>query len=140
MFFVHTGHANFDFNWCSIFTKKIFNFKNSSNGQNHSSSGSHHLIKKILPSKISDSALFWDPPPPSPHSLTFGKPCKWKLKDQKVICYKTIIKYFQFPYFFYFSSDKLSKHNSKNVFLIFIFWFILSLSVTIIAQKGCGFL
>ena len=22
--FVHTGHANFDFNWCSIFTKNCF--------------------------------------------------------------------------------------------------------------------
>ena len=34
--------------------KAVFSFEKGWNGQNHSSSGSHHLGKKILPSKISD--------------------------------------------------------------------------------------
>ena len=29
--------------------KAVFSFEKGSNGRNHSSSGSHHLIKKILP-------------------------------------------------------------------------------------------
>ena len=33
--------------------KAVFNFEKASNGQNHSSSGSHHLVKKS-PSKISE--------------------------------------------------------------------------------------
>ena len=55
--------------------------------KNHTSSGSHHPVKKNSPSKISDS-----PPPklggggihPLPHPLTlFGKPCceTWNCED-----------------------------------------------------------
>ena len=49
--------------------KPIFSFEKGSNGQNHSSPGSHHLVKKIPPpfSKISDPPLllpsltaFWE--------------------------------------------------------------------------------
>ena len=35
--------------------KAVFSFEKSLNRQNHSSSGSHHLVKKISPRKISDS-------------------------------------------------------------------------------------
>ena len=51
----------------------VFSFEKGSNGQNHSSSGSHHQIKKISPAK--------NPIPPTgggdfSHPLTlFGKPC-----------------------------------------------------------------
>ena len=39
--FVDTGYANFDFNWCSIFTECCFWLWKGSNAQNHSSSDSH---------------------------------------------------------------------------------------------------
>ena len=35
--------------------KVVFSFEKGSNGQNHSSSGSHHPIKKLSLSKISNS-------------------------------------------------------------------------------------
>ena len=38
--------------------KAVFSFEKGLNGQNHSSSGSHHLVKKIHLSKISDSPLY----------------------------------------------------------------------------------
>ena len=44
--FVHTGHANFDFHQGSLFTKCCFSFEKGSNGQIHSCSDSHLLIKK----------------------------------------------------------------------------------------------
>ena len=40
--FVHTVHANFDFNQCSIFTECSFQLKGS-NGQKHSSSDYHPI-------------------------------------------------------------------------------------------------
>ena len=46
--------------------RKFFSFEKVSNGQSHSSSGSHHPIRKFSLSKISDS--------PQPLTL-FGKPC-----------------------------------------------------------------
>ena len=46
--------------------KAVFSFEKGSNRQNHSSSGSLHLIKKIPPSKISDSTqpltIIWKTP------------------------------------------------------------------------------
>ena len=56
--FRHTGHAYFKVD-VQYSQKAVFSFKKGSNGQNHFSSGSCHLIKKIPFSKISDS-----PPPP----------------------------------------------------------------------------
>ena len=44
--FAHTGHANFDFNWCSIFIEYSFSFEKAWNDQNHSLSDFHHLIKE----------------------------------------------------------------------------------------------
>ena len=38
------GHANFDFNRCSIVTEVLFSFEKDSNGQNHSSLGTHHPL------------------------------------------------------------------------------------------------
>ena len=43
--FVHTGHVNFDFNWCSVLTECCFYPWKSSNGKIHSSSDSYHSIK-----------------------------------------------------------------------------------------------
>ena len=40
--------------------KAVFGIENGSNCKKHSSSGSHHLVKKIFPSKI------FHPPPPIP--------------------------------------------------------------------------
>ena len=54
MFFVHKGHANFDFNDPQYLKYVVFFIEKSSDGQNHSSSDTHHLIKKSL-SKISHS-------------------------------------------------------------------------------------
>ena len=41
----------------------VFNFEKGSNRQNHSSSGSHHPVKELTPSKIYDSS----PLLPSPY-------------------------------------------------------------------------
>ena len=53
--FRHTGHANFDFKWCSVF---IESFEKCSNCQNHSTS-SLYLVKNP-PSQQN----FWSSPPP----------------------------------------------------------------------------
>ena len=37
--------------------KAVYSFEKGSNGQNHSSSGSHHPVKHPPPSKISDPPL-----------------------------------------------------------------------------------
>ena len=66
--FWHTGHANFDFNWCSVFTECCFSFEKGLNHQNHSSSGSHHPVK--------NSPTLRGECTPHPHPLPlFGKPC-----------------------------------------------------------------
>ena len=54
LLFVYTGHANFYLIDVQYLQEVIFNFEKGSNGQNHSPSGSNHLIQKF-PSKISDS-------------------------------------------------------------------------------------
>ena len=51
--FVHTGHANFNLNRCSVFTECHFQLWKVSNAQNHFSSGSQHPIKKVLLAKYS---------------------------------------------------------------------------------------
>ena len=66
--FVHTGHVNFDFNWCSVLTECCFYPWKSSNGKIHSSSDSYHSIKKYPPAKFLTSYH----PYPLP---VFGKPC-----------------------------------------------------------------
>ena len=58
--FVHTGHADFAFNQCSISTECCFQLKKSRNGQIHSSSYSQHPIKK--PSKIFHSSRWGTSP------------------------------------------------------------------------------
>ena len=71
--FRHTGHANFDFKWCSVFTES---FEKCSNCQNHSSSSIYPV--KNPPSQQN----FWSSPPsageftpPSPYPLLlFRKP------------------------------------------------------------------
>ena len=50
---IYTCHANFYFNWSSIFTVCSFLHQKGSNGQNRSLQNPHHLIKKISPIKIS---------------------------------------------------------------------------------------
>ena len=50
--FPHTGHSNFDFNWCSVLTECCFYPWKSSNGNIHSSSDSYHSIKKYPPAKF----------------------------------------------------------------------------------------
>ena len=71
--FLHTGHANFDFNRPSIFTERCFQLRKGSNYQNHSSLNPHHLIKNFTPAKILIPPLGGL----SPYSLMlFGKPCK----------------------------------------------------------------
>ena len=42
--FLHTGHANFDFNQCFIFTECFFNFEKGLSGQNHSLSDSQYPL------------------------------------------------------------------------------------------------
>ena len=56
--FVHTGHANADFDCRLIFTEVVFSFEKGSNGQIHFSTDSHHPIKN-LPSKIPHSSPYW---------------------------------------------------------------------------------
>ena len=52
------GHANFDFNLCSVLQNVVFNIEKSLDGQSHFSSDSNHQIKNPIPfSKISN------PPP-----------------------------------------------------------------------------
>ena len=46
--------------------KAIFSFEKGMIGQNNSSSGFHHPVKKS-PSKISDSLLHWQEFPPTPY-------------------------------------------------------------------------
>ena len=53
--FLHTvGHANLDFNSWSIIQKVVYtsSLENGSNGQNHSSSGPYHPIKKFSQAKF----------------------------------------------------------------------------------------
>ena len=53
--FLHTvGHANLNFNSWSIIQKVVFtcSLENGSNGQNHSSSGPYHPIKKFSRAKF----------------------------------------------------------------------------------------
>ena len=48
--------------------KADFSFKKGLNCQNHSSSGSLHLVKKSLPSEISSGVRgIYPPPPPTPY-------------------------------------------------------------------------
>ena len=48
--------------------KADFSFKKGLNCQNHSSSGSLHLVKKSLPSEISSGVGgIYPPPPPTPY-------------------------------------------------------------------------
>ena len=51
------GHANFDFDVQILIDlqKDVFYLEEGLNGQMHSSSDAHHLIKKSTPSKISHS-------------------------------------------------------------------------------------
>ena len=50
------GHANFDFNLCSILQNVVFSNEKSLDGQSHFSSDSNHQIKNSIPSsKISNS-------------------------------------------------------------------------------------
>ena len=44
---MHTGHANFDFNWCLRFISCFFSFEKGLISQYHSSPDSHHRIKKF---------------------------------------------------------------------------------------------
>ena len=53
--------------------KAVFSFEKGLNGQNHSSSGSHHPVKKIPPSKISDYRS--PPPPPTPYRYLENPAC-----------------------------------------------------------------
>ena len=57
--FVHTGHANFDFNRSSILQNVVFSFKKGSNGRIHSSSDSHHLIKNLTRVKKVGHTSVW---------------------------------------------------------------------------------
>ena len=57
----------------------VFSFEKGWNGQNHSPSGSHHLIKEFLPQRNSPSALWGEefvahppPPPPAAHPTSQG--------------------------------------------------------------------
>ena len=76
LFWHSRGHANFDFNWCSLFTRSCFLLWKSWNGQNHSSSDSEWTLSKKIP-----AANFlipkWGRTPP--HTLLlFGKSCLLK--------------------------------------------------------------
>ena len=69
--------------------KAVLSFEKGSNGQNHSSSGSHHPVKKIPPSKISDSTPNWGEPS---HPLPlFGKPIWNAIWKKLYINYTTSI-------------------------------------------------
>ena len=61
---------------------------------------------------------------------------RYYYKEESYLHYTTIVKYvFCLLIFFYFSSDKLAEHTSKNVFVLFSSSNLLSLSVTITEQK-----
>ena len=54
----------------------VFSFEKGSNCQNHSSSGSHHPVKKFPYSKIADFCGGISPNlPPPPHPPDLAKPC-----------------------------------------------------------------
>ena len=73
----YTHHANFDFNWCSIFRKCCFSMVRGSNGQNHSSSDLQHPMKKIPTAKFASLHKVQEK---SPYLLLlFGKP--WTMKN-----------------------------------------------------------
>ena len=60
-----------------LYSQKVFfNFEKCSNGKNHSSSGSHHLVKKFSTNKISDS--FPLPLPPTVGNLSPSLTAIWK--------------------------------------------------------------
>ena len=50
--FWHTGHANFDFNWCSVFTECCFLVLKKVRIAKITPPGHRHLGKKIPPSNI----------------------------------------------------------------------------------------
>ena len=61
MFFVYTGHPDFDFN------EAAFSFEKGANGQNHSMSSSHRPVKKLSLGKTTDPpASVGGFPPPIP--------------------------------------------------------------------------
>ena len=102
--FGHKGHANFDFNWCSVFTQKgAFSFEKCLNCQNPSSSGSNHPLTKSLQSHHKFFSPHWGgiyPPPPIPYlyfenpdftnlSFSMGKiwtPSRVQISKTKSIC------------------------------------------------------
>ena len=59
----HTGHVNFDFNCCAVFT--VCSFEKGFHRQNHSSSGSPHPVKQFPPVKFLIPQLVGYPPPPT---------------------------------------------------------------------------
>ena len=65
--FVHTGHANFNFSQCSIFTEHCFlALKKVQIVKSHSSSYSHHPIKNSSSKIFDPPPLQGIPPPPTP--------------------------------------------------------------------------
>ena len=69
---IDTGYANFDFD-VQYLQSAAFSFEKCLNHQNHSFSGSHHLVK-IPPLPQQNFQL--SHPPCLPHFLQlFGKPC-----------------------------------------------------------------
>ena len=68
------GHANFDFNLCSVLQNVVFNIEKILDGQSHFSSDSNHQIKNPIPfSKISNS--------------TTGKNFPYPLMLLRKVCY-----------------------------------------------------
>ena len=69
VYLLTTCHTNFDFNRFQYLQNIVFKNEKDSNGRNHYSPDSHHLIKKILSSKL------------SPHWVEFPLPLTaiWKV-------------------------------------------------------------
>ena len=69
---IDTGYANFDFD-VQYLQSAAFSFEKCLNHQNHSFSGSHHLVK--IPPPPPPKFQLSPPPPPPPLLQLFGKPC-----------------------------------------------------------------